>query len=1085
MEKLLQQVDKNSISKILSQQVYQVTCLECCKYYIVPTTATCNHTLCHNCWYGRHTCPTCGMKIDRKKLRNNLPLQSLTDHIHNLVDAFKDLFNIDLDEGPAMNLEICETIKTDPNVNVNKWLGNSQNCFSASISTQMSPSIDVPVKATEIQVPSETIKPLKNSLLDQQDWDKIEELPDSEDIFNKDKENIIGPMDIEPYSNILIIDEDKEYSTENPRRSSRKKEPESNMKLRQQKSLTKDNEANKNWANVKKMKKEFGNVKKKEMNKLNVSIEMCQEVKDNKNKTNTTIHDDSRKWAITNENYLSPQYGNKQLQATEAELQKEVIENLHISGNKNVAEENFIKDNIPNKDTKINTVLSQNNSNTNIELVTKPLLSEGNEERIKKANSVTFYKKSACNSQVYSKPEKYEQKPIIDRSDNNDIEIIVKIGNTAANICIKQKDKYGKNKISVSTSPIIVTQEKENVECLDKSIQVNFEEFNTQKTISDKKNTSSADTSTVKTGTKQSFPQKIVDIREIEDNQNVYKTDTGMINVNAEEELNDLDIFDSESVKEGQMQYLKKTETTTSAIFMPTNVSKLKTQLNTLKRVKPNGDDDSQSSKRCKLAVVESKQRDIQRTHQDSKLCNYNDIMDQVFANIDADIQGGDKNIPKNISIVSNTNENIQTSYGPQKYSENLFSLAENDLEGVARHGKPNTIIESTQRKPIGMLSQNPKVQPEICNTDLNVEDLSTPQHDDDMDVVEETPQKEVSRTRSKRSDTVMAQKVINNSTHASNANNEPEDATKETSINRTVIHLETPNSMRKFISQAQYKSTPLAKKSLNFTNDRDHTSYSPFVVARNTQEKEIMCKAFEQVNSPIEKKRFRKYCLAVSCLNQHEKNIVKNLCSLRNWTFEEQYTKDLTHLIVNVNEDNLAQRSVKYMQAVANSKWIVSYEWVERCLSDKEILDEEAFEVLDTTGEPGPRRSRLAKQKLFTGIKFFCMPPFSVIDIDVFKELLIAAGGEVVEESHQIKATETPSLLLAEMENTQEDRFIYLSMHLGVVPVNFEWALNSLGSYTLCSIMGQLLCPSTLLPSVIAQWPLALITQDDDSNLQ
>ncbi|CAH2076531.1 unnamed protein product, partial [Iphiclides podalirius] len=405
---------------------------------------------------------------------------------------------------------------------------------------------------------------------------------------------------------------------------------------------------------------------------------------------------------------------------------------------------------------------------------------------------------------------------------------------------------------------------------------------------------------------------------------------------------------------------------------------------------------------------------------------------------------------------------------------------------------------------------------------DIEMIELGTPfqeNYDSDKSVVEETPQKNVSIPKVKQktvasfqsdSDQRKESKPINTDDKRSvrsviNITDSVSDSTKATKEN-TVIEfhnarqtLETPLTINKFVDQIKHKSTPVARKSLNFNrrdvddNDPERTLCpSTIAVARTTQEREFMNEVFEQRDiSPTREetiaavnraRRPNKLCIAGSCLTPIEAAKLKLFCKEKGWSYVEKYTRDLTHLVVGVDEENRSQRSVKYMCALAAGKWIVSYAWVEKCLQSQTILPEEPFESLDGTGEPGPRRSRLAKRKLFEGIRFYCMQPFSVLDVETLKEILEASGGQVVDDASEVRVnSERPALLLAEPENTQEDKFIYLAMKLNVVPVNYEWVLNCLGNYTLGPIHELLLCPSALLPPATNEWPVELIAHDYD----
>ena len=68
---------------------------------------------------------------------------------------------------------------------------------------------------------------------------------------------------------------------------------------------------------------------------------------------------------------------------------------------------------------------------------------------------------------------------------------------------------------------------------------------------------------------------------------------------------------------------------------------------------------------------------------------------------------------------------------------------------------------------------------------------------------------------------------------------------------------------------------------------------------------------------------------------------------------------KNVTHLVVSVNPQNCADRTLKFLQAITNKCWIISLTWVQECLTQNTLFIPESFEVLDTNNQPGPNRSR------------------------------------------------------------------------------------------------------------------------------
>ncbi|XP_046962049.1 breast cancer type 1 susceptibility protein homolog [Vanessa cardui] len=1239
---IFKNLDINKLSRLSSQQVDHVTCIECCKYYVIPTTATCGHTLCHSCWRGRRTCPFCSVQVEKKNLKLNLPLQTLKEHVQLLANAFEDLFNVKLDEfslDPPIDKE-----SEDSNKHVKEWLASSQNHFSAPVTDSQQSIIGQSIEQVTSNILIHSEKKGNPKSIDvvhvppvQVDWDKIEEMPEIAST-NKNLQNPVGPMDIEPFD--FIDDDDKDYSTENPRRSSRNKENRHSHSNKASTEITSDKNSGKgsnldsdnkshklgkNWNNVKRMKKEFSKLNKKNRNKLNVSIEMCKKTQTIANKAVMPNSQHNILYDIddnTPEANLCHKENSKHKNIIE-----EVTEEISIESNKQ-------------KDKDITNSYSNNSRHSKKEqicvdikdkpaedeLTTKTMHKDNVNNQTLESQRVCFFKKSALNKVETLGEKNVEIEPNENSNantvNNDDIEITIKIGNTLTNICIKKKDNDVQFKINsereIQTSPenahnnnnvvignpimdcksqntnIIedmqidkVHDDNNIIKCTSSRIQI------LEKSTSTKKNTASADTATGNFEITESVERELTDIldnaqcinnQNKNSNSNSASDNNGQTKINQPttatkvlqgipedmEYLNDLDIFDGESVKEGKVQSLKASKNTPSAILMPTVKSNIMKSLKDKRERESPCLDDIPSTKKIKLTHesvnIDDKPIDTLTSDQnkvldqDSENINYDAIMSQVFANIDADMghttktsgpkqatqnsnsnkskiaQTGDtlhKTQDKNDNKHDNSNKDITKEYANQKYSENVFSIIEKDISDsellVSSKTKISTQIHNEREDSVKTAKavNVDNIKSFSQESDIEVVELSTPLHDDDSDksIVEETPQKSTSllKNKSKNEITIVSntqQLLLKDNKKpitqlhktCSNVNRGNEDPvnvlslsdtlgdTTKTSKNVTVVEtvqprptMETPLTITKFVDQIKHKSTPMARKSLNFNSqnaeeDPEQTLCpSSFVAAKTTQEKEFLQRAFDQTqNSPIQSletgknfKRPVKLCVGGSCLSSSEHANLKLLCLRRNWTFVDKYCKELTHLVVGVDEENKSQRSVKYMCALAGAKWIVSYEWVEKCLQTNNIVDEEPFEALDGTGEPGPRRSRVARLKLFQGITFYCMPPFTVLDVQTLKDILESAGGRVVSSPRDVRAAAAPALLLAEPERTQDDKFTYLAMELSIVPVNYEWVLNCLGSYTLGSIYELLLCPASLIPPVTSSWPPELISRD------
>lgn len=90
-------------------------------------------------------------------------------------------------------------------------------------------------------------------------------------------------------------------------------------------------------------------------------------------------------------------------------------------------------------------------------------------------------------------------------------------------------------------------------------------------------------------------------------------------------------------------------------------------------------------------------------------------------------------------------------------------------------------------------------------------------------------------------------------------------------------------------------------------------------------------------------------------------------------------YTPNVTHVIVRVDEENCAERTLKFLYGVACKRWIVSIEWIRECVKEGRFVEESRFEVLDMDGQSGPSRARISQSKLFDLYVhfFFTFQPF------------------------------------------------------------------------------------------------------------
>ncbi|XP_070565914.1 BRCA1-associated RING domain protein 1-like [Ptychodera flava] len=92
-----------------------------------------------------------------------------------------------------------------------------------------------------------------------------------------------------------------------------------------------------------------------------------------------------------------------------------------------------------------------------------------------------------------------------------------------------------------------------------------------------------------------------------------------------------------------------------------------------------------------------------------------------------------------------------------------------------------------------------------------------------------------------------------------------------------------------------------------------------------------------------------------------------------------EDFDNSVTHVVTSCNQDGQCARTMKFLQGILHGKWIVSYDWVKRCLEKDKQEDEQYFEVTGTSIHPftlGPRKARQNSEQqcpgFFNGIHFY-----------------------------------------------------------------------------------------------------------------
>ncbi|KAL3522731.1 hypothetical protein ACH5RR_015565 [Cinchona calisaya] len=171
-----------------------------------------------------------------------------------------------------------------------------------------------------------------------------------------------------------------------------------------------------------------------------------------------------------------------------------------------------------------------------------------------------------------------------------------------------------------------------------------------------------------------------------------------------------------------------------------------------------------------------------------------------------------------------------------------------------------------------------------------------------------------------------------------------------------------------------------------------------------------------DYINEDLQWKSHRKaknLFLCCSGLTDVEKNIVSQFERLSRVTVLKDWDRSVTHVVASTDENGACKRTLKFLMGVLEGKWIVNIDWVKTCIKSMELVDEQLYEIkADSHGiRDGPNRGRLRildkKPKLFSGCEFYFMGEFVPSYRGYLHDLVIAAGGTVLNRKPILKNQE------------------------------------------------------------------------------
>lgn len=242
---------------------------------------------------------------------------------------------------------------------------------------------------------------------------------------------------------------------------------------------------------------------------------------------------------------------------------------------------------------------------------------------------------------------------------------------------------------------------------------------------------------------------------------------------------------------------------------------------------------------------------------------------------------------------------------------------------------------------------------------------------------------------------------------------------------------------------------------------------------AAHNSSKEILSKLPERAGVGLfECIQSTKWVLCGSGLDAAGKNQLATFAKVTGATVSKAWSSNVTHVIAGTDLHGAARRTMKFLRAILEGKWIVKLEWLAACIEAGKPVSEETFEIgTDIHGAiEGPKQGRLLAAgkgpKLFGKLQFYFMPDFLSSYKADLQALVVAGGGGVLhrkpvtcvgddaggqrktivvhnnENPSSYKKADIGKLMSKRQAEAQE-----LAAFVGANVVPHQWILDSIGS--------------------------------------
>ncbi|XP_044732275.1 microcephalin-like [Chrysoperla carnea] len=213
--------------------------------------------------------------------------------------------------------------------------------------------------------------------------------------------------------------------------------------------------------------------------------------------------------------------------------------------------------------------------------------------------------------------------------------------------------------------------------------------------------------------------------------------------------------------------------------------------------------------------------------------------------------------------------------------------------------------------------------------------------------------------------------------------------------------------------------------------------------------------------------------------------NLLMDFCKQFNIKYTTDNTDTTTHLITRVDENNFVEDyTLKYVCAVARGIWVLSFKWIEDSLDSNKILPEEPFEVLDTTGNLGPRMSRLRERSSILLEKFAVCVVSSPATFpkDKLINCILQNGGKIYDTVEDLASACQDGkirLIITDTPETQDAiTFQDYFERYGILSIVTEWLFNTIAIFKVESLVSYLVC--TVTDVVPEEYPQELLIESE-----